>query len=65
MRKKYSKQFLARLEGEMKDESLWEEANHTVSFKGPTSIRFSEDILRKLHSVAKARHKPINRLINE
>lgn len=65
MKKKYTKQQLGKLEEEMKDPSLWEEADHVVRFKGPTSIRFSENLLVKLHAVAKARKKPINRLVNE
>lgn len=65
MKKKYTKQQLNDLEEEMKDPSLWVDADHTVRFKGPTSIRFSEDLLAKLHAVAKARKKPINRLVNE
>lgn len=65
MKKKYTKQQLSKLEEEMKDPHLWKEVNHVVRFKGPTSIRFSEDMLTKLHAVAKARKKPINRLVNE
>jgi len=65
MKKTYSKQELLKLEKEMRDPSVWEEADHTVSFKGPTSIRFSEDILAKLHAIAKVRKKPISRLVNE
>ena len=65
MKRKYSKKQLKALEREMRAPSRWEKADHTVSYKGPTSIRFSEDILRKLHKIAKIRHTPINRLVNE
>ena len=65
MRKQYSKKQLKVLEREMKDSSRWESAGHVVSYKGPTSIRFSEEVLRKLHIIAKVRHTPINRLVNE
>lgn len=65
MKRKYTKQQLKILEEEMKDSSLWVEADHTIQFKGPTSIRFSQDLLGKLHAVAKARKKPISRLVNE
>lgn len=63
--KKYSKQQIKKLEADMKDSSLWEDADHTVTFKGPTSVRFSEELLRKMNAVAKARHKPLSRLVNE
>lgn len=49
----------------MRDQSKWEDADHTVSYKGPTSIRFSEDTLRKLQTIARIKKKPINRLVNE
>ncbi len=49
----------------MLDSSQWADANHVVSYKGPTSIRFSSDILKKLHLIAKIRHMPINRLVND
>ena len=65
MKKKYSKKQLRALEIEMGDLSHWEDADHTISYKGPTSIRFSKDILKKLHMIAKVRHTPINRLVNE
>jgi hypothetical protein len=65
VKKKYSKKELNALEKIMEDPSLWEDADHTVSYKGPTSIRFPEETLRKLHAISKARKKPINRLVNE
>ncbi|MBX7148033.1 hypothetical protein K1X76_03025 [bacterium] len=65
MKKKYTAKQLKQLEKEMKDDAQWEEADHTINFNGPTSVRFPEDILRKMHAVAKARKKPINRLVNE
>ncbi len=65
MKKKYSKRQLRILEREMRDSSRWEDADHTVSYRGPTSIRFSLDTLKKLQAIAKATQKPINRLVNE
>lgn len=65
MRKKYSARKIAQLEKDMKDISRWEDADHTVTFKGPTSIRFSEDVLKKLHAISKFRKIPINRLVNQ
>lgn len=49
----------------MLDPSAWEDADHYVVFKGPTSVRFSQDLLAKLHEIAKVRKKPISRLIND
>ena len=63
--KKYTKKQLNILEREMRQPAHWENADHTVSYKGPTSIRFPEDVLKKLHAIARVRHKPINRLVNE
>lgn len=65
MRKKYSKGQLQALEREMKDPAKWEAADHTVSYRGPTSIRFPLETLKKLHAIAKATQKPVNRLVNE
>lgn len=49
----------------MLDASKWEDADHTVTYKGPTSIRFSNDTLKKLHAIASVRKEPISRLVNE
>lgn len=65
MKKRYSKRKLRALENEMRKPSQWEDADHVVSYKGPTSIHFSEDLLRKLQAVAEVRHQPISRLVNE
>ncbi len=65
MRKKYSKNQLQVLEREMRDPSKWGPADHTVSYRGPTSIRFPLETLKKLQAIAKATQKPVNRLVNE
>lgn len=65
MKKKYSKKELLELEEEMKDPTAWEDADHVVSFKGPTSIRFPKELLIKLHAISKVRKKPISRLVND
>lgn len=65
MKKKYSKKELEKLETEMKDLSRWADVDHIVSYKGPTSIRFSGDVLKKLHAISKFRKVPINRLVNQ
>ena len=48
MRRKYSKNKLQALEKEMRDPAKWEAADHTVSYRGPTSVRFPLDTLKKL-----------------
>ena len=65
MKKRKSTRQLKALEQEMLDATKWEDTDHTLSFKGPTSIRFSSEVLRKLHVIATVRNKPINRLVNE
>lgn len=65
MKKKYSKNQLKVLEREMKNPGRWEDADHTVSCKGPTSIRFPMDTLKKLQAIAQVTQKPISRLVNE
>lgn len=65
MKKKYSKNQLKVLEREMKNPGRWEDADHTVSYKGPTSIRFPMDTLKKLQAIAQVTQKPISRLVNE
>lgn len=65
MKKKYSIKKLNELETQMGDSSQWEKANHTVKYKGPTSIRFSEDTLNKLNAIAHAKHKTISHLVND
>lgn len=65
MRKKYSKSQLQVLEREMRNPSKWEAADHTISYRGPTSVRFPLDTLKKLQAIAKATQKPVNRLVNE
>lgn len=53
------------MEREMRDPSRWEDADHVVSFRGPTSVRFPEETLKKLHAVSKFRKIPMGRLINQ
>lgn len=65
MKKKLSKRELEALEKEMRNPSLWENADHVVVYEGPTSIRFAFETLRKLRAIAKAKQKPINRLVND
>ncbi|GEM_PF-2073824 len=65
MKKKYSKKQLKKLEQAMRNSSHWEETSHSVSYKGPTSIHFSKNTLKKLHAIAIVRHIPIYRLVNE
>jgi hypothetical protein len=65
MKKKYSNKQLRALEREMRNPSRWEDADHTVTYKGPTSIRFSFETLKKLQAIAEVTQKPINRLVNE
>ncbi len=65
MKKKYSKKQLKKLEQEMRNSAHWEETDHSVSYKGPTRIRFSKSTLKKLHAIAVAKHIPIYRLVNE
>jgi predicted DNA-binding ribbon-helix-helix protein len=65
MKKKYSKKQLEQLEKDMSNPKAWEAADHTVSYKGPTSIRFSDELLKKLHAIATIRQIPISRLVNE
>ena len=54
MKKYLSKKQLKTLEEEMREPTRWEDADHTVSYKGPTGIRFSTEILRKLHEISLA-----------
>lgn len=65
MKRKYSEKKLHVLEKEMKNPSRWESADHTVSYDGPTSIRFRPDMLKKLHALSKAKHKTISRLVSD
>jgi len=65
MSRKYTKGQLQALEREMRDPAKWEAADHTVSYRGPTSIRFPVETLKKLQAIAKATQKPVNRLVNE
>lgn len=65
MKKKLSRKKINELEKEMKDLSFWEKANHTVEYKGPTSIRFQPDLLKKLNTIAHIKKKSINKLVNE
>lgn len=65
MKKKKTKRQLKTLEKEMTELSRWEDADHTLSSKGPTSVRFTTETLKKLHVIARIRNKPINRLVNE
>ncbi len=65
MRRKYTKGQLQALEREMRDPAKWEAADHAVSYRGPTSIRFPLETLKKLQAIAKATQKPVNRLVNE
>ena len=65
MRKKYLKTQLQALEREMRNPAKWEAADHNLSYRGPTSIRFPTETLKKLQAIAKATQKPVNRLVNE
>jgi hypothetical protein len=65
MKKKDTKRQLHELEKAMADPDKWENADHTVRMKSPTSVRFAADTLQKLQAVAKIRNEPVNRLINE
>jgi hypothetical protein len=65
MKKKYSKKQLKRIEKEMTQGKLWAVADHTVVYKGPLSIQFSNELLRKLHAISHVRKKSIQKLVNE
>lgn len=65
MKKKYTPKELKKLEREMRRMNAWSDADHTVSFNGPTSVRFPKDTLKKLHAIAQARNIPIYKLVNE
>ncbi len=65
MKKKYSRKQLSELEKEMRHSNYWEDADHTVTYKGSTAVRFTKETLKKLHAIAKVRKKPINKLVNE
>lgn len=65
MKKKLTKEHLNKIEQEMKDDSLWNEADHVVVYKGPTSIRFAPDLLKKLQSIARAKGKTLGKLVND
>lgn len=65
MNKKYSKARLKKLENEMLDPSLWEKTDHTVQYKGPLNVQFSQETLKKLHAIAKVRRRSIQKLVND
>jgi len=65
MKNKLTKEHLSKIEQDMRDNSMWEAADHVVVYKGPTSIRFAPDLLNKLQSIAKAKGKTLGRLVND
>lgn len=65
MKKKLSSKELETLEQEMREDSQWEEADHVVVYRGPTSVRFRPDLLKKLQALAQAKNKTVSRLVND